>query len=400
MSVRARLAATATVLRALLAALVIGAAALAYRAGTGRADRPPLLGILTVTVLAALVLGWAREWVERTAGRLVLGARADSHAALEDLLATMAGSLPVDEVVVRLAEAAGRHRQRAEVRVWLADGTVWGQAWPPLSPDVGPAYRVDVQHHGDTIGEISVAAEAEPLSPYDRRLLDELAAPAGVALSTVRLSVDLQRREAELQEVNRALAASSARMRDARQRERQRMRAEVNQKVVPHIRAARALLAEEAVDPGAVRLEASRALDELRTIARGIHPARLLEDGLPASLDGWTERTGRPVTVAGRLPDGLDDELVRCAYFCAVLVLDALAVAGGTALGLTLDADDGDVVLEVSGRLGRDAPVEPLPVQLVRDRVEAFGGSLETSTGPGSVTYRCRLPRTASLVAS
>jgi len=396
----ARLALVAGALRTVVAALVVGAAAIGYRTATGRTDRPALVGILVVAVLVALVLGRARTGIDRAANRLVLGPRADSHAVLENLLAKMASSMPVDEVVTRLAEAAGRRHQRAEVRVWLADGTAWGEAWPAPPAAGGDAYRVDVQHHGASVGEISVIADDEPLSPYDRRLLDELAAPAGVALSTVRLTVDLRRREAQLEDVNRALAASSDRMQDARLRERQRMRSEVNLKVVPHIRAAKAVLAQETVDAGAVRLAATTALDELRMIARGLHPARLLEDGVLASLDSWTARTGHRVTVSGAPPAGLDETLTRCVYFCAVILLDALAVAGSTDLGLTLDTVDDEVVLRVTGRLDEGRSVKTLVVQLVRDRAEAFDGSLEAEQEGDRVAIRCRLPLSSGVAVS
>jgi hypothetical protein len=399
-SLHGRLGLVTALLRAALAGLVIAGAALGYRLATERTDRPPLLGILASTVLVALVLGWTRGWIEHVAGRIVLGPRADSYAVLEDLLAKMASSLPVDEVVVRLAEAAGRDRQRAEVRVWLADGSAWGETWPAQAPDAVEAYRVDVQHHGASVGEISVGADAEPLSAYDRRLLDELAAPAGVALSTVRLTVDLRRREAELKGVNRALAASSDRMRGARLRERHRMRSEVNHKVVPHIRAGKALLVEDAVDAAAVRREATVALDELRMIARGIHPARLLEDGVLASLDSWTGRTNHTVVIAGGPPDELDEALLRCVYFCAVILLDALAVAGSSALSLALETEGEELALNLAGRLGQADSIDSLAVQLVRDRAEAFDGLLQVVREADRMTFRCRWPLRSPVAAS
>jgi len=61
------------------------------------------------------------------------------------------------------------------------------------------------------VGEIEIAAGAAPLTPLDRRLLDELAGPAGVALSTVRLTVDLRRREAQLTDLTQALATQDPR---------------------------------------------------------------------------------------------------------------------------------------------------------------------------------------------
>jgi hypothetical protein len=340
------------------------------------------------------VLWAAQPRVERMASRVVHRGRADAEAAMDDLLRRMADALPVDEVVVRLAEAAGRNRQRAEVRVWLADGTSWGEAWPAEAAPAGSSYRVDVRHGGDRVGEIEVAEGAEPLTPVDRQLLDELAGPAGVALSTVRLSVDLQRREAELEQLNRALAASSERLRDARTEQRRRMRAEVGRRVVPHLRAATARLAAEPADPADARREAGLALDELRGVARGLHPPQLLQDGLVASLQGWMERRQRWVRVSGDPVEGLDEVRLRGLYFCLVTLLDALAAVDGEELGLTVH-DDGEVlVLELTGRLPASSVPDPTAVQLARDRVEAFDGNLTASREDDTVSLRCRLPRT------
>ena len=120
----------ATLIRGLLALLLFGVAAVGYLFVTGRAGRPPLWWIVLVTVVVAVVLWWTQPAVERIANRLVHRERADTEAKMDDLLRSMSEALPVDDVVVRLAEVAGRNRQRAEVRVWLADGTSWGEAWP------------------------------------------------------------------------------------------------------------------------------------------------------------------------------------------------------------------------------------------------------------------------------
>jgi signal transduction histidine kinase len=381
-------------LRGALALLLFGVAAVGYVVASGRTDRPPVWWVVGVTVVVAIVLWWLEVTLERIANRLVHRERADVEARMDHLLQSMSEALPVDDVVVRLAELAGRNRQRAEVRVWLADGTSWGQAWPAQAPQVEAAYRVDVRHRGDRVGEIEIAAGAEPLTPLDRRLLDELAAPAGVALSTVRLTVDLRRREAQLTDLTRALAASSDRLRGARVEQQRRMRSEVDRRVLPHVRAARARLTEAGQpDTAAARREASAALDELRTLARGIHPPRLAEDGLVASLDGWMERWGRRVTITGDVVDALSEPVLRVAYFCVVTLLDALAEADAERLALSI-ADDGDSVqLQICGRVRPTTTPEQATVQLAQDRLEAFDGTLTVSWAEDTVSYAARLQR-------
>ena len=384
----------AAVLRAVLAFAVFATLAVLYVAISGRTNRPSPWWVLAATIVVVVVLWVCQSPVERLASRIVHRDRADAEATMDALLRSMTEALPVDEVVVRLAEAAGRNRQRAEVRVWLADGSSWGQAWSAAPGVVDQAtYRVDVRHGGDRVGEIEVAAGAQPLTPFDRRLLDELAVPAGVALSTVRLTVDLRRREEELTALSEALAASTDRLRWAGAEQRRRLRGEVEREVTPHLTSALDELAGDRPDPATVRREASTALDELRTLARGIHPPRLAEDGLAASLDGWMERHDRGVSITGHIERPLPEELLRAAYFCVVTLLGTLDDSGAEALTLALDDHAVGVELQIAGRMAIASPPDPDVVQLARDRLEAFGGSLAISSSEPVMTFTARLPR-------
>ena len=111
---------------------------------------------------------------------------------------------PVDEVVPALAETAGRtmHSTRAEVRLLMSDGDSWSQVWPQRAVADGSQMTVGVRHGGTDVGEIEVDVADPDESDRDRGLLDDLARPAGLALSTVRLTVELRRRAADLEEVD------------------------------------------------------------------------------------------------------------------------------------------------------------------------------------------------------
>ena len=212
----------------------------------------------------------------------------------------------------------------------------------------------------------------------------------------MRLTVDLRRREAQLTDLNRALTASGDRLRGARLEQQRLMQAEVDRRVLPHLDAAAAHLSDTAQpDPSTARQEASRALDELRTLARGLHPPRLLEDGLVASLDGWMEHRRRQVRIAGTPVQSLSESLLRVAYFCVVTVLDTLAQADGPLeLGI---ADDGDVLeLQMVGRTPHQATPDQTTLQIARDRLEAFDGTLTSSWTDETVTYTARLQRNPS----
>jgi len=170
--------------------------------------------VVTATVLVAGLLSLTSRPITMLADRLSFGERADSHRLMRELLARMSDTLPVGEVVPRLAEAAGRtaHSDRAEVRVWLPGGEKWSQVWPsPIRPRTD-SLTIGVRHGGDVLGEIEVAMNRAEQSAFDRRLLEELAGPAGAALSTVRVTYELAQRAADLERLTLALQQSRQRL--------------------------------------------------------------------------------------------------------------------------------------------------------------------------------------------
>ena len=386
---RARRAVAVALLRFAVALACYSAGAIGYRHGLGWTGQPGIGEVVLTTAVVALVLWVVDEPLGRLADRLAFGAGASGQRVVRGLLHRMASTLPVDEVVPRLAEAAGRTvgGSRAEVRVMLADGQHWSQVWPPAAAPAGSSVTVDVRHGGDSVGEIEVDGSA---GPTERRLLDELAAPAGLALSTVRLTVELRQRIAELDRLNAALRASRERMLTARQDEQRRLEREVDDHVMRHVDVvSRALAGSDGPLLSEAAAHCEQALDELRVIARGIFPPRLSDAGLIVSLEGWLERA----KLHADLEAGSDlarlhgqADLEACLYFCAVTALDALALGGRTGLSVRVHESDTELVLRVAGH--GDGRVNPDAVAAVRDRIEAFDGTLETL---GNVII-CRAP--------
>ena len=375
-------------LRLVFALAVYTLAAIAYRAvSTGR---PGLLAVLLATVVVAVLLHVAEDPLARSADRIVYGKRAESERVVRGLLRRMASALPVDEVAPRLAQAAGRTvgGPRAAVTLSLADGRDWTQVWPPDGAAGESVVTAGVHHHGVPIGAIKVDLPGSETGATERRLLDELAAPAGLALSTVRLTLELRQRIAQLERANAALIASRDRLRTARQDEQRRLRAEVDQHVLRHLVAAQRALDASSISRDEAAERCERALDELRLIARGIYPSRLGEAGLIVSLDGWLERAQAHADIAARTPLvtlRANPELETCMYFCAVTALDALATAGAARLVADLAETDADVTLRVSG----DGTLELSRAALtaLRDRIEAFDGTLKMTAEPAVLLF-------------
>ena len=370
--------------RFLLALALYAAGALVYRYVLDR-SQPTLFAVTLATIGVAVALWAARDPLDRLAGKVALGSRADGYDAVHGLLRELSSTLPVDEVVPRIAEAAGRTvgGPSAEVRLWLADGGSLTESWRPESASAGPSLTVGVGHGGAEVGEIEVQVAADEVSAFDRRLLDDLAGPAGLALSTVRLTHDLRRRRAQLAELNKALVASRDRLLTARRSEQERLRAEVQDRVIVHIDDA----LRQVDGAGAAQLQtASRAtadaLDSLRLIARGIFPPRLGESGLAAALDGWLERADIYSEIEIDDPDDRVDrrpEHEVCIYFCAVTVLGALANVDAQRLRIGLDVEGERARLAI--RSTGDVRVPDDVRTVVRDRVDAFGGTVAFAPG-------------------
>ncbi|QNK82886.1 hypothetical protein [Nakamurella sp. PAMC28650] len=430
------LLAVPAVLRFAVALLLFATAAAVFRLLRPQ-DQPGPALVAGWTVVTCAVLWLLRGPLERMADRLRFGGNSSYHS-MRMLLRQLAVALPVDEVVPRLAESLGRstHSARTEVRIALDGNDRWTQVWPPAAPLPTEPLTMQIRHLGAAVGEVVVDNDVG-VGP-DRRRLEQLTGTAGLAMSTVKQTWELRRRVADLQLVNEQLRTSQVRLRAVRSIEQARLQAEVDARVIPAVRTAAATVSRLAAAPAGTPLppaalaaltEASTALagalDTLRSIARGIFPPRLDEDGLPASLRSWADLAGEPVVfdVVGN-PDRLHAarEWETCLYFCIVTLLRAAAPAPGSgrrvelrfepdAVGFTVDLPVDvpvDVTVDPPVDVAVDPPVDPPvdrtvglapagtvpgPVLLaVNDRLEAFDGRLHTSSSTGGVVIRGWLP--------
>ena len=395
---------TGIVIGCRLAVAVVGYSLLAFawRHLSAGPARWPLWVVVTATALVAFLLSMADRPITILADRLSFGERADSQQLMRELLARMSDTLPVGEVVPRLAEAAGRtaHSDRAEVRVWLPGGEEWSQVWPsPVRPRTD-SLTIGVRHGGDALGEIEVAIAEQ--SAFDRRLLERLAGPAGLALSTVRLTYELRQRAADLERLTLALHQSRQRLLDARRDERNRLRRELADRVIRHMANASDAVASvragadstSSLELSSAETELGTALDRLRVLSRGLYPPTLNESGLAMSLAAWPVSTGVPTAIQ---VDGADQllrdrpELEACIYFCVVTVLGALADRGVDRLSATVRIESDAVSFRVSANCQTD--ISAAEVLAIRDRVEAFDGSLlEISTGSPQSAIAATIP--------
>jgi len=139
----------------------------------------------------------------------------------------------------------------------------------------------------------------------------------------------------------------------------------------------------------------ARASDELREIARGIHPAVLSEGGLKPALSMLSRRSAVPVQLHlhadRRLPDRVE---VAAYYVVSEALTNATKHAQASVVNVELDIHDSILQLAIcdDGVGGADSSQGSGLIGL-SDRVEALGGTLEVSSPPaGGTTLKIEIP--------
>ncbi len=135
------------------------------------------------------------------------------------------------------------------------------------------------------------------------------------------------------------------------------------------------------------REELTAALEELRELARGIHPAVLTDQGLAAAIDALSLRM--PLPIESRLPPGRLPPAVEAAayYVVSEALTNVVKYASATRVAITVEADDdwATVIVEDDGIGGAD-PSVGTGLAGLRDRIEALDGTLLVKSEPGSGT--------------
>jgi signal transduction histidine kinase len=224
----------------------------------------------------------------------------------------------------------------------------------------------------------------------DRGLLDAVAAAAAIALENARLSVELLARLDELR-------GSRARIVEAGDSERRRLERNLHdgaqQRLVGLALQLRLLENRVRGDPAAAELasaageELKRSLDELRELARGLHPA-VLEHGLGAALDALAARSKIPTTVRCDVHDRLPEPVELAAYFVVAEALTNVAKYAHAREASVRAWRDGELaVVEVSDDgVGGADDSRGSGLRGLADRVEALDGRLRVVSPAGAGT--------------
>jgi signal transduction histidine kinase len=264
----------------------------------------------------------------------------------------------------------------------------------PSERDPGRAATM-VERDGERIGALV----------HDRSLCEEpelvsaAAAAAALAMANERLEAELRARLEDLSE-------SRARLIEIGLAERQRLERDLHdgaqQRLVAlslQVHVARAKLTSDPEAAGAIldraRDELRLALEELRELARGIHPAVLTDRGLGAAIAGLASRFPMPVQVLttplARLPTAVE----AAAYFVVSESLANMAKhAGASRATVRVARQNGMAVVEVQDDGCGGASMESgNGLKGLADRLAGLDGRLEVVSPPGQgTTVRARIP--------
>jgi len=143
------------------------------------------------------------------------------------------------------------------------------------------------------------------------------------------------------------------------------------------------------------RDELAASLQELRDLARGIHPAILSDRGLPAALEALTGRAPLPVELlvepGRRAPKPVE---LAAYYLVSEALTNILKHSNATSAGVSVARRGSQLVVEVTDDgAGGAGPVTGSGLRGLTDRIEALGGRLELSSPPGAgTTLRAEIP--------
>ena len=381
-----------------------------------------------------LFCGYIRDVTERRKADLALRRLVDEQAALRRVATAVAAEPEPSEVFRLVTEEVGRllgahtaNMVRFDGEGWLTVVGGWNEPGARSVP-VGDSMQLDgdtvaakvwrtgrparVDSYEQTPGKIAellrelglrsaVAAPValgagvwgavivssshpEPFPPGAEQRLADFAELAGQALANAHAREEL--------------AASRARIVEAGDAERRRLERNLHdgaqQRLVAlslNLRLAARSCDDDPESQAAFERageELAQALEELRELARGIHPAVLSDRGLEPAIEALAGRTPLPVEIDVGLDERLPEPVEAAAYYVvAESVTNAAKHAHAAEVRVRVACDNGHARIEVTddGR-GGAATGSGSGLRGLADRVEALGGRLRVNSPVGQGT--------------
>jgi signal transduction histidine kinase len=403
-------------------------------------ERTLLVFSMVAAAVAALLYQPLRGRLSGLAARFAGAERDSPGEVLRTFGGRLTSALPLDELLLQLAESLRRSLVLEAAEVWTGSGgllersasdpdadrasliltsaeeavlaragvpgTAWLSMWLPrvVAGREGAAMRAaPITHSGELLGLIVVERPPDaPFSDEEEQVLATLARQVGLALNNVRLGSALEASLDELQLQADELRASRARVVAAADAERRRIERDLHDGAQQHLvalavnlRLARELAESDPAGARAVLDELAgdvhEALEEIRDLAHGIYPQLLVDRGLSEGLRAAVSRA----PVLARLEAGAigryPAEVEATVYFCCLEALQNVGKHAGPDARATLRVweEQGGLHFEVADDgSGFDPRTEPRGSGLTNmsDRLGALGGRLSVLSAPGDGT--------------
>ena len=272
-----------TLVYAALTASVVGLYVLVvgYLGAVFRTAGEPVVS-LAATAVVAVLFQPLRERLQRGLSRLLYGRRDEPYAVLTDLGRRLEAALAPAVVLPTIATTV-----REALKLPYAAIALDGPSGMAVAAEAGrpteSLLRLPLVYQQEPVGELLLGPRApgETFTPGERRLVEDLARQAGVAVHAVRLSLDLQR--------------ARERLVSAREEERRRLRRDLHDGLGPQL-ASHALaldVARELVprDPaaavallGELQRQSQAAVADIRRLVYDLRPPALDDLGLVGAL--------------------------------------------------------------------------------------------------------------------
>ncbi len=346
------------------------------------------LATAAATLSVALVFGRLRMRVQTTVDRRFNRARYEGLRRVERHLADLrTGSATPDQTGVVLADALGDPTLELVFALPGEAGYVDATGRPAEVP-ADRHDRVTLVRRGDLpLG----AVLHDPVLNEHPDVLESVVNAAGLAIEIARLNTEVRRR---LSEVER----SRARIVTAGYEERRRLERDLHdgaqQRLVSiglAIRNIQGRLGGDGADEITGQLdetvrEVTRAIEELRELARGVRPA-CLDDGLGPALRELAARAPLRTDVAAT-SERFAEPIEAAAYFVASEALtNSVKHARATRVTVSAQRSNGSLVLRITDDgIGGAAASDRSGLAGITDRVAALGGSVSVSSPRGEGT--------------
>jgi signal transduction histidine kinase len=320
------------------------------------------------------------------------------------LRSRLAEGTAVGELVRRLGHTPDPGALRAALAESLGDPTLTLAYWLPESERFVDSEGRPVTLHHRSWTEVELNGRRIGAIAHDPALADEpqLVRTAGAAAA---LGLENQRLSAELRARIEEVRASRARLVEAGDAERRRLERNLHDgaqsrlvALALKLRMARGRaegLPElaELLDESSDELQAS--LNELRELARGIHPAVLTDRGLVPALEMLASRAPVPVELTANGGDDLPAPVATAIYFVVSEALTNVAkYAQARQAAVTVERTAGRVVAEVvDDGVGGANVAKGSGLRGLSDRVAALDGRLVLDSSPeGGTRLRAEFP--------